>query len=101
MANWQHHLKLKDISESWDRKEIDAKKAGQMTSERIKHLAEHLIPAYATYKDDFLDIADQFEVVDDQDSYNSCLKQLYDLGDTKLDSNEWNGKKLCWIGFVG
>jgi hypothetical protein len=98
MANWQHRLKLKDISEAYDRKEIDSKEAGKKTSERIKQLAEHLIPAYASYKEEFLEIAYQFESVEDQDDYNNCLEQLYDLGDTKLD-NEWPGKKLCWIGF--
>jgi len=99
MANWQHHLKLKDISEAWDRKEIDSKKAGQMTAERIKHLAEHLKPAYASYKEEFLEIAEQFEDSADQDEYNDCLTQLYDLGDTKLD-DEFPGKKLCWISFA-
>jgi len=101
MANWQHHLKLKDISEAWDRKEIDAKKAGKMTAERIKHLAEHLIPEYASYKEEFLEIAEQFEDAEDQNEYNYCLEQLYDLGDTRLDDDLWAGKKLCWIGFVG
>jgi len=99
MANWQHHLKLKDISEAWDRKEIDTKKAGQMTSDLIKHLAEHLLPVYASYKEEFLEIAEQFEDAEDQNEYNYCLEQLYGLGDTKLD-NEWPGKKLCWVGFV-
>ena len=93
MADWQRKLDLKDV---WDSGDVQL--IAKTTSERLRALA----PLDDRNLDQSrVELADQFDSIA-QDStagtseFDTVMEELYDWGDTKLDSH-WNGKKVCWI----
>lgn len=93
MAIWTHKLELKDLHQSFDNDEISIEDVADGVVNRINALMPS-IPPYL--QGELRNIRDDFAVVNDVESYDEALNDLYDWADTSLDG-KFGGRKLCWV----
>lgn len=100
MAQWQRKLDLADVW-SMGKDESKIPELSGIVAGRLKALAPF---GDEDVDDEREDIVSDFEELSKMgagdasfDDFNTTLDRLYDWGDMKLD-DEWNGKKVCWIG---
>lgn len=100
MANWQRNLDLRDIWSMGEDEEKIPELAG-IVATRLKALKpfgdEDIDDEKADIVQDFEELAKMKPEDCTFDDFNNTLDRLYDWGDTHLD-DEWNGKRVAWIG---
>ncbi len=72
MINWKHRFKIKDLLSDVDLPPEKVQKLGREVAQRLEAV---------TFPFDFLDLANDFRYVNDQEDFNNCLEELYDLAD--------------------
>jgi hypothetical protein len=85
-------------------KEIDEDDDTSITegAKKISQLLRNFNINPPKYKSDLIKIADKFDAVKDQDTFNGALEKLYDLGDTDLgDMHGIIRHKLIWVDTMG
>lgn len=90
MANWQYRLDIKD--------EYDEAKAGTLKPHEMAHRIAAKIKALGPWGIMLADIVDQFESMDERDTFDDTdlvMDQLYDWGDQRVGPR-WDDK-MCWI----
>jgi hypothetical protein len=100
MAQWQRHLRLQPEWSKAQEDEISVQELAGVIAERLLALQPF------TGRDEWveserIDLADEFAAISreasiDEEEFDGWMSQLYNWGDTALDSH-WNGRKVCWI----
>lgn len=98
MAQWQRTLKLHPELKHLHEYEIAPAEFAKAIAAKLRALApfsdEDINAKRDELAEDFDDLAkDENTTMGDLDH---VMDDLYDWGDTRLDS-DWNGKKVCWI----
>lgn len=94
MAKWENKINLTPLIEQYNNGLLTIIELGTKVSEYLKNF--DIKPN--TYKDELIEISDDFSMVDTEDDFNSCLRDLYDLGDIEIGQrNETIPHRLAWI----
>lgn len=100
MADWQRKINLNPEWSQCKAGEITLQECARSIAVKLRELAPFSPdPRDINFNRDLLatsfeDIANEQDP--DRDEFDGLMTDLYDWGDTALDS-KWNGKKVCWI----
>jgi hypothetical protein len=98
MAKWQRTIKL---NPEWDQCSDDEITRQELAASIARKLSALRPLAHEWAEETRLELAETFEDMSrdetlSEDEFNGMMNDLYDWGDTSLDSH-WNGAKPCWI----
>lgn len=98
MANWQRTLNVVVEWKQAQAREITPQQLAKAIADRLEKLKSFNIEHIDTTRDDLVGAFES--LADDEsatfDDFDLVWRELYDWGDTKLDS-AFGGKKVCWI----
>ncbi len=105
MSQWQHKVELKDLHDNYQQGLLTIQEVASGVACRLEILKTQIQKKNNKFEVEYLPQLEEIilefqefakDEVSDVNDYDSILNELYDFGDTRLDS-VFGGKTLCWI----
>ena len=100
MSDWRRKVDFSAYTEKYNGGELSIQEFAKIVAEKLKTLRkfedEYINNQLEEIIWSFEDLADDEECMNEENTFNYLLVDLYKWGDTPLD-DKFDGKKVCWI----